>query len=170
MRITKRHLKRIIKEEKAKLIAEARIRKLVRRKLRENASDQLYFFAHPGGSVTILPLGAKYGDEHVYTVHWSEDVLYEDPSSNAQERAETFQKVKQTIEQYGDVLNGATYPADQASSDSWSGEGDVVKDFIFKGLTNGDSEPRHVFTGEPWASPHDWPALEQWFMTEKLEW
>ena len=40
MRITKRQLKRIIKEEKAKLVAETKVRKLVRRKLRENAPGQ----------------------------------------------------------------------------------------------------------------------------------
>ncbi|MBK26146.1 MAG: hypothetical protein CME70_19265 [Halobacteriovorax sp.] len=37
MRITKRQLKRIIKEEKAKLVAETKVRRLVRRKLCENA-------------------------------------------------------------------------------------------------------------------------------------
>ena len=35
MKITKNQLRRIIKEEKAKLIAEAKVRRLVRRKLRE---------------------------------------------------------------------------------------------------------------------------------------
>jgi hypothetical protein len=36
VKITKRQLRRIIKEEKAKLIAETKVRKLVRRKLSEN--------------------------------------------------------------------------------------------------------------------------------------
>jgi|ETNvirnome_6_100_1030635.scaffolds.fasta_scaffold06832_5 hypothetical protein len=35
MKITKRQLRRVIKEEKAKLIAETKVRRLVRRKLRE---------------------------------------------------------------------------------------------------------------------------------------
>jgi len=40
MKITKRQLRRIIKEEKTKLIAEAKVRRLVRRTLRENAPGQ----------------------------------------------------------------------------------------------------------------------------------
>jgi len=40
VKITKRQLRRIIKEEKTKLIAEAKVRRLVRRTLRENAPGQ----------------------------------------------------------------------------------------------------------------------------------
>ena len=40
MKITRRQLRRIIKEEKTKLIAEAKVRRLVRRTLRENAPGQ----------------------------------------------------------------------------------------------------------------------------------
>ena len=37
MKITKRHLRRIIKEEKAKVLAEQKVRRIVRRKLLEQA-------------------------------------------------------------------------------------------------------------------------------------
>lgn len=40
MKITKRRLRRIIKEEKAKLISEVKVRRLVRRKLCESAMPQ----------------------------------------------------------------------------------------------------------------------------------
>ena len=42
MKITKRQLRRIIREEKQKIIAENRIRKAVRRKLTENSEDPMY--------------------------------------------------------------------------------------------------------------------------------
>ena len=46
MKLTKRQLKRIIREEKAKLIAETKVRRLVRRRLREQ-------FGAPGARIEI---------------------------------------------------------------------------------------------------------------------
>jgi len=42
MKITKKQLRRIIKEEKAKLVAETKVRRLVRCKLRENVVNVTY--------------------------------------------------------------------------------------------------------------------------------
>jgi hypothetical protein len=165
MKLNKLQLKRIIREEKAKLIAETKIRRLVRRKLREQAADQLFFSGDAGGGGSIYQMGQKpHVDKALYTYSWSEDVLYEDPNDNADERAATFQKIKQTIEQYGDVLNGATY--EEELEDGMAGPGDSVMDFIFRGLTNGDDNP----SNHPVQSPKWWSHIEQWMMTTQLEW
>ena len=54
MKITKRQLRRIIKEEKAKVLAEQKIRRLVRRRLMEQAGQGLVFI--PGFTSYVAPL------------------------------------------------------------------------------------------------------------------
>ena len=54
MRISKRQLRRIIKEEKAKVLAEQKVRRIVRRKLIEQAGQGLVFI--PGFTSYTAPL------------------------------------------------------------------------------------------------------------------
>ncbi len=54
MKITKRQLKRIIKEEKAKVLAEQKIRRRVRRRLMEQAGQGLVLI--PGFTNYVAPL------------------------------------------------------------------------------------------------------------------
>ena len=54
MKITKRQLRRIIKEEKAKVLAENRVRRIVRRKLMENVGGGLVFIS--GFRSMVAPL------------------------------------------------------------------------------------------------------------------
>ena len=54
MKISKRQLRRIIKEEKAKILAEQKIRRLVRRRLMEQAGQGLVFI--PGFTSYVAPL------------------------------------------------------------------------------------------------------------------
>ena len=54
MKITKRQLRRIIREEKAKVLAEQKVRRLVRRKLLEQAGQGLVLI--PGFTNYVAPL------------------------------------------------------------------------------------------------------------------
>ena len=54
MKITKRQLRRLIKEEKAKVLAEQKIRRIVRRRLMEQAGQGLVFI--PGFTSYTAPL------------------------------------------------------------------------------------------------------------------
>jgi hypothetical protein len=78
MKITKRQLKRIIKEEKAKLIAETKVRKLVRRKLtlRENATPEgtVGAYVTDGIRTEIEPIDADLMGTGP-SIQWSSDDL-----------------------------------------------------------------------------------------------
>ena len=54
MKVTKRQLRRIIKEEKAKVLAEQKVRRIVRRKLMEQAGQGLVFIS--GFRSMVAPL------------------------------------------------------------------------------------------------------------------
>ena len=54
MKVTKRQLRRIVKEEKAKVLAENRVRRIVRRKLMENVGGGLVFIS--GFRSMVAPL------------------------------------------------------------------------------------------------------------------
>ena len=56
MKITKRQLRRIIKEEKAKVLAEQKVRRIVRRRLMEQAGGGLVFIS--GFTSYTAPLSA----------------------------------------------------------------------------------------------------------------
>ena len=60
MKVTKRQLRRIIKEEKTKLVTETKVRRLVRRKLRENAPGQAVGvrIEADGSNTGVTPLDA----------------------------------------------------------------------------------------------------------------
>ena len=53
MKISKRHLRRIIKEEKAKVLAEQKVRRIVRRKLLEQAGGHTVKGNHEGQEFSV---------------------------------------------------------------------------------------------------------------------
>jgi len=65
MKITKSQLRRIIKEEKQKLLAENRIRKAVRKAMNEEAGG----FGSKRGTVPTAPLGKGFVAERIFGIY-----------------------------------------------------------------------------------------------------
>ncbi len=65
MKITKRQLRRIIREEKQKLIAESRVRSAVRKALNEEAGG----FGSKRGAVSTAPLGKGFVAERIFGIY-----------------------------------------------------------------------------------------------------
>ena len=99
MRITKRQLRQIIKEEKAKLIAETKVRKLVRRKLRENAPGQAVGVSlyDDGWRSEVVAVDAN-GNEVGPKVSYNDAMMGPDPTSP--ENVATWKKI---VSMFGDM-------------------------------------------------------------------
>lgn len=85
MKITKKQLRRIIKEEKSKVLAEQKVRRIVRRKLLEQAGGEtlvIDYRSPPSGLGTLENSGIviQYPDSHpelkpgIKTVWWEGDL------------------------------------------------------------------------------------------------
>jgi hypothetical protein len=112
MKITKRQLRRIIKEEKAKVLAEQKIRRTVRRKLMEQAGGHMVNGNHEGQEFSVqVPddLASSLFSAHAALLATSsnpDDISYADSGSP---QAETFVgAVTQVFDYIDDVVGEQT--------------------------------------------------------------